>query len=76
MFFFVWFFIPATKGVSLEDMDALFGVTEKATKTVTEDVDLSAGQKNDAHVTQYPVESQQAVAASGNLATVKQGSRH
>ena len=25
---FVWFFIPETKGVSLEQMDKLFGVTE------------------------------------------------
>lgn len=28
MFFFVWFFVPETKGVSLEAMDALFGVTD------------------------------------------------
>ncbi|GKT97169.1 MFS quinate transporter [Colletotrichum tofieldiae] len=28
MFFFVWFFVPETKGVSLEHMDALFGATE------------------------------------------------
>ena len=28
MFFFVWFFIPETKGRSLESMDELFGVTE------------------------------------------------
>jgi hypothetical protein len=25
---FVWFFIPETKGMSLEKMDDLFGVTE------------------------------------------------
>ena len=25
---FVWFFIPETKGVSLEKMDELFGVTQ------------------------------------------------
>ncbi|EON62500.1 hypothetical protein W97_01723 [Coniosporium apollinis CBS 100218] len=30
MFFFVWFFIPETKGLSLEKMDDLFGVTELA----------------------------------------------
>ncbi|CZT51882.1 probable MFS quinate transporter [Rhynchosporium secalis] len=30
MFFFVWFFIPETKGVSLEKMDALFGAVESA----------------------------------------------
>ncbi|ORY55931.1 general substrate transporter [Pseudomassariella vexata] len=28
MFFFVWFFIPETKGISLEHMDELFGVSE------------------------------------------------
>ncbi|ESZ94537.1 putative MFS quinate transporter [Sclerotinia borealis F-4128] len=28
MFFFVWFLIPETKGLSLEKMDDLFGITE------------------------------------------------
>lgn len=28
MFFFVWFFVPETKGMSLEAMDKLFGVTD------------------------------------------------
>lgn len=27
---FVWFFVPETKGMSLEKMDTLFGVTELA----------------------------------------------
>jgi hypothetical protein len=27
MFLFVWFLIPETKGLSLEQMDELFGVT-------------------------------------------------
>ncbi|KKK15534.1 hypothetical protein ARAM_003725 [Aspergillus rambellii] len=27
MLFFVWFFVPETKGISLEKMDELFGVT-------------------------------------------------
>ena len=31
MFFFVWFFVPETKGISLEAMDKLFGVTEETT---------------------------------------------
>lgn len=30
MFFFVWILIPETKGMSLERMDDLFGVTEIA----------------------------------------------
>jgi len=30
MFFFVWFLIPETKGLSLEKMDDIFGVTELA----------------------------------------------
>lgn len=28
MFFFVWFLVPETKGLSLEAMDELFGVTD------------------------------------------------
>jgi hypothetical protein len=31
-FFFVWFLVPETKGMSLERMDDLFGVTELANK--------------------------------------------
>jgi uncharacterized membrane protein YgaE (UPF0421/DUF939 family) len=31
---FVWFFIPETKGVSLEKMDELFGVTHMVPKDV------------------------------------------
>lgn len=33
MFVFVWFLVPETKGISLERMDELFGVTEYQTKT-------------------------------------------
>jgi hypothetical protein len=33
MFFFVWFFVPETKGKSLESMDALFGITDASEKT-------------------------------------------
>jgi hypothetical protein len=30
MFVFVWFFVPETKGISLEHMDELFGVTDES----------------------------------------------
>lgn len=32
MFVFAWFFVPETKGISLERMDDLFGVTELVEK--------------------------------------------
>jgi hypothetical protein len=38
MFFFVWFLIPETKGMSLERMDDLFGVTEIAKAVGDEEV--------------------------------------
>ena len=41
MFFFVWFLIPETKGLSLEKMDDLFGVTELV-KQVEEDREAHA----------------------------------
>ncbi|KXX76809.1 Quinate permease [Madurella mycetomatis] len=34
MFFFVWFFVPETKGISLEAMDKLFGVTDAPAKSL------------------------------------------
>ncbi|KAK0719179.1 MFS sugar transporter-like protein [Lasiosphaeris hirsuta] len=37
MFFFVWFFIPETKGVSLEAMDKLFGLSDGPMKPLTEE---------------------------------------
>lgn len=33
MFFFVWFFVPETKGISLERMDELFGLTSRDQKS-------------------------------------------
>lgn len=36
-FFFVWFLIPETKGLSLERMDDIFGVTEIARKVSDEE---------------------------------------
>lgn len=41
MFFFVWFLIPETKGLSLEKMDDLFGVTELV-KHIEEDREAHA----------------------------------
>jgi hypothetical protein len=37
MFFFVWFFIPETKGLSLESMDELFGSVPHGPSKVVED---------------------------------------
>ncbi|KAK3382062.1 general substrate transporter [Lasiosphaeria ovina] len=53
MFFFVWFFIPETKGVSLEHMDQLFGVTDAAPakSLTTEDY-----VKDESHVTEKRVD--------------------
>lgn len=42
MFFFVWFFIPETKGLSLERMDDLFGVTELVKKLEHDDNEAHA----------------------------------
>lgn len=39
MFVFVWFFVPETKGLSLEAMDSLFGVTEVNSKTALNEPD-------------------------------------
>lgn len=42
MFIFVWFLVPETKGLSLEKMDDLFGVTELVKN-------LEADRENQSH---------------------------
>jgi hypothetical protein len=48
MFFFVWFLIPETKGLSLEKMDELFGVTELV-KNVEDDRERQASASGHEH---------------------------
>lgn len=53
MFFFVWFLVPETKGMSLEHMDALFGVGDLKAKTAslsekdTAEVHIDTARKQD-----------------------------
>lgn len=37
MFVFVWFLVPETKGLSLEKMDALFGVVDDSSNKSLDD---------------------------------------
>lgn len=53
MWFFVWFLVPETKGVSLEKMDELFGVTDNALKV---DDDQEKQPETAAHVESKPKE--------------------
>ncbi|KAJ9136582.1 General substrate transporter [Pleurostoma richardsiae] len=61
MFFFVWFFVPETKGISLERMDELFGVTEAAAlKNVDRPEDAASAAADDKATTtqvEVPVSS-------------------
>ncbi len=41
MFVFVWFFVPETKGKSLESMDQLFGVTDAPEKPASTEEDVN-----------------------------------
>jgi hypothetical protein len=43
MFVFVWFFVPETKGVSLEAMDKMFGITDAPNPTRLGDDATEAG---------------------------------
>ncbi|PGH27535.1 hypothetical protein AJ80_00776 [Polytolypa hystricis UAMH7299] len=47
MFFFTWFLIPETKGISLEKMDDLFGVTESSNNKLDEEHGSRQGSSSD-----------------------------
>jgi hypothetical protein len=49
---FVWFFIPETKGISLEKMDELFGVTELVKKLDDQEADIPATEVHEAGATE------------------------
>ncbi|KAG9189543.1 quinate permease [Alternaria panax] len=53
MFIFVWFFIPETKGLSLEKMDDLFGITELVKN-------MEADRENHAHGTDLDMDGKNA----------------
>jgi hypothetical protein len=60
MFGFVWFFVPETKGISLEAMDQLFGVTDAgSTKSLTGVEEAAAGREKE---TAAPTTEQKEVA--------------
>ncbi|KAE8163201.1 general substrate transporter [Aspergillus tamarii] len=53
----VWFFIPDTKGLSLEKMDELFGATTSPTHLKAEDVERSASQAEGDHKDEVATET-------------------
>jgi hypothetical protein len=56
MFFFTWFFIPETKGMSLEKMDELFGTAQLAEKKVIDDGEVPAQSSNGKELSSTHVE--------------------
>lgn len=63
MFVFVWFFVPETKGVSLEAMDKMFGITDAPTPTRLGDdatdvgaPEIQAAEKSESHPQSQQVE--------------------
>ncbi|KAK0668189.1 putative permease [Cercophora samala] len=55
MFVFVWFFIPETKGVSLEAMDKLFGMTDAPEKASVDGEDANETSEKDTKVQQREI---------------------
>lgn len=47
MFIFTWFFIPETKGMSLEKMDELFGTAQLVEKKIVDDGEVPAPSINE-----------------------------
>jgi hypothetical protein len=65
MFFFVWFLIPETKGISLEKMDALFGVVESP-KLSGEEASIRSSTK-EIHETTAAAHASEKVPAAGHV---------
>jgi hypothetical protein len=65
-FFFVWFLIPETKGMSLEKMDELFGITDDFLRIMDENQRERAASRTGA--------SQNQVVGLEGLATTAMGS--
>ena len=61
-FFFTWFLIPETKGISLEKMDALFGVVESP-KLSGEEASIHSASKQVHETTADAIGSEKAPAA-------------
>lgn len=69
MFFFVWFFVPETKGLSLEAMDELFGVTDGGDKSesVAGDTTDPVGSKGQAEAREVEVHRSTAEQGDSNV---------